>query len=380
MEASFSNWEEVALKRELLKGIYGNGFERPSPIQQKAILPIIQGKDVLAQAQSGTGKTGAFCVGAIQNMKSDEATPQLIILAPTRELAQQIQTVFDKLAIYTGLKSHLLIGGTQIDLDIFSINNKKPQAFIGCPGRVLDILRRRVFNAAHLKMIVLDEADEILSQGFQQQLYEIFQFMTEQVQVVMFSATMPDSVVSITKKIMQSPVEILVKAEQMTLEGISQFYVQFDNDAEKTLALKDLYEGMSVSQSIIYCNSVKRVADLYEKMCQANFPVCCIHREMDRDKRAQAYTDFVKGKYRMLISSNITARGIDVQQVGIVINYDVPNDISTYLHRIGRSGRWGRKGVGINFVNKSDMQKLKQIEEFYQTKISELPSNYSNYL
>lgn len=375
-------WDDPVLNLNLntLRGIYANGFETPSPIQKQAILPIVQGRDVIAQAQSGTGKTGTFCIGAIERCNAEIQEAQCIILSPTRELAIQTQSVFDKLAMQTDLKTYLLIGGTQVDRDMREMQRIKPQVLVGCPGRVLDFLTRRVFDPSTLRILVLDEADEILSCGFVDQLHSIFKFMPETVQVAMFSATIPDTLASVTTKIMRDPVSILVKAEQMTLEGIAQYYVMFDTDNDKFLALKDLYESISVSQSIIYCNSVKRVTDLYDAMKLAKFPVCCIHSEMERDERSHAFQEFKSGKYRVLISSNVTARGLDVQQVSIVVNFDIPKDVHTYLHRIGRSGRWGRKGVGINFVTKYDREKMRAIEQHYHTQIQEMPADFTSSL
>jgi translation initiation factor 4A len=377
---SIETWDDptLGLNINTLRGIYANGFEHPSPIQKQAILPIVQGRDVLAQAQSGTGKTGAFCIGAIERCSADKKEAQCIILSPTRELAMQTQSVFNQLANQTGLSTHLLIGGTSVDRDIRDMQRNKPQVLIGTPGRVLDFLTRRVIDSTTLRIVVLDEADEILSQGFVDQLYNIFQFLPETVQVAMFSATIPETLEAVTSKIMRDPVSILVKTEQITLEGISQYYVLFETDNDKFLALKDLYESISVSQSIIYCNSVKRVMDLYDAMKQAKFPVCCIHSEMERDERSVAFQEFKSGKYRVMISSNVTARGLDVQQVSIVINFDIPKDVHTYLHRIGRSGRWGRKGVGINFVTKYDRDKMRAIESHYHTQIQEMPADFTS--
>jgi translation initiation factor 4A len=382
MAEEITKWddESLGLDRNVLRGIYAMGFESPSPIQRQAILPIIQGKDVLAQAQSGTGKTGAFSIGTIMRCDGEQSTAQAIILAPTRELASQIHSVFNSLAAQTKLRAHLLVGGTSVDRDIHDIRATNPQVFVGCPGRVLDFLCRRVIQTEALRVMVLDEADEILSQGFQEQIYNIFQYLTDSVQVVMFSATIPEPLHDVVNKIMRTPLKILVKTEQMTLEGISQFYVSFNNDHEKLIALMDLYQGISVSQSIIYCNSVKRVIELHETLRKEGFPVCCIHSEMDRDARNAAYQEFKVGKYRVLISSNVTARGLDVQQVSVVINYDIPKCVHSYLHRIGRSGRWGRKGVGINFVTKYDIDKMRAIEQHYQTEIKELPTNYASFL
>jgi superfamily II DNA/RNA helicase len=369
-------WDTLNLKQNLLRGIYSIGFEAPSPIQAQSIPVILEGKDVIAQAQSGTGKTGAFCISMIQKCTSENKV-QGIILAPTRELASQIHSVFGSLCNHLDISAQLLIGGNSIDKDIRQIQQGKTQVLIGCPGRVLDFLNRKVVSSDHLHTIVLDEADEILSQGFQDQLYHIFQFLTDKVQVIMFSATVQDNLLDISKKIMTDPVKILVKSEMLTLEGIAQYFISFNTDQDKIEALKDLYTTISMSQSIIYCNSVKRVIDLYTVMKSAGFPVCCIHSDMDKIDRTTAYNDFKSGKYRVLISSNVTARGIDIQQVSIVVNFDIPKCVDTYLHRIGRSGRWGRKGVGINFVTKYDVDKIKTIEAHYNTQIKEFPANYT---
>ena len=371
-----SSWEELDAKIKLLRGIYAYGFEKPSPIQKKAIKPLFDKKDLVAQAQSGTGKTGCFTIGALQLINTDEDNTQAMLLSPTRELAMQTKKVLDSLgAQFTNLKTQLLIGGTSTDDDIQKLYDNRPHIVIGCPGRVHDMLRRKKLKSDHLKLIVLDEADEMLSQGFKEQVYNIFQFLPKDTQVALFSATMPDILNTITDKFMRNPVRILVKAEQLTLEGIEQYFVGLESDDQKYETLKDLYGVFSVSQCIIYCNSVRRVQDLYEAMVEDNFAVCQIHSNMEKDERQKSYEDFSIGKHRVLISSNVTARGIDVQQVSTVINFDVPKCVHTYLHRIGRSGRWGRKGMGINFVTRRDIRKIKEIEEHYSTQIKELPAS-----
>ena len=374
-----STWDSLGLKTNLLRGIYSVGFETPSQIQAQSIPVILSGKDVIAQAQSGTGKTGAFCISTLQKC-TNEPFLQAIILSPTRELSTQIHSVFESLSQHTGISAQLLIGGISIDKDIKQMQHKTSQVLIGCPGRVLDFLNRRVVSSEKVHLIVLDEADEILSQGFQAQLYNIFQFLTDAVQVVMFSATIKEELHEISNKIMRDPVKLLVKSEMLTLEGISQFYISFSTDQDKIEALKDLYNFISMSQSIIYCNSVKRVVDLYHVMKSSGFPVCCIHSDMDKQDRHNSYQEFKNGKYRVLISSNVTARGIDIQQVSTVINFDLPKCVDTYLHRIGRSGRWGRKGVGINFITHYDTEKIKEIEKHYGTQIKEFPETYGTLL
>ncbi len=373
---SYNSWEELTNDVALLRGIYSYGFETPSPIQSKGIRPILDGHDVLAQAQSGTGKTGCFAIGCLGRINTDEQTIQAMILAPTRELASQIKTVLDALGSQNKfLRTQLLIGGTSTENDAKRLHNDTPHVVIGCPGRIYDMLRRNRFHADKLKLMALDEADEMLSQGFKEQIYNIFQYLPQNIQVLLFSATMPTALHSLTEKFMRDPVKILVKAEQLTLEGIQQYYVAVENDDQKYETLKDLYTMLSISQCIIYCNSVRRVQDLYDAMCQDDFTVCQIHSGMDKAERAQAFKDFSSGKSRVLISSNVTARGIDIQQVSIVINFDIPKCIHTYLHRIGRSGRWGRKGKAINFITQRDTKKMRELESYYHTNIVELPMN-----
>jgi len=374
----FKKWEDVdEISPDLLRGIYAYGFENPSHIQQKSILSIIQKRDVIAQAQSGTGKTGAFTVAALQSVDISKAKTQVLILAPTRELAKQIYDVITGLSgMMTGLNIRLLVGGTSTADDAVELRKSVPHIIVGCPGRVFDMIRRNNIQGGNVRMLVLDEADEMLSAGFNDQIYNIFQYMPSDIQVVLFSATMPPELYTLTEKFMRHPINIQVKAEQLTLEGIQQHYIALDDDVQKYLTLKDLFKTISVSQCIIFCNSTKRVSDLHEAMLFDGFPVCCIHSGMEKGERDKAYQEFKAGVHRVLISSNVTARGIDIQQVSTVINFDMPQDVHIYLHRIGRSGRWGRKGVGINFVTRRDMRIKKEIETYYGTIITELPVNF----
>jgi translation initiation factor 4A len=369
-----NSWDDLESDPNILRGIYSSGFERPSPIQKRAIKPIILGKDIIAQAQSGTGKTAAFGIGALSIINVLDNFTQVLILSPTKELAKQTSSVIKQLgSMMNGLKVQTMYGGSPYEeLNNFSDKNT-PHIVCGCPGRVYDLMRREKIVSKKIKLVILDEADEMLSSGFKEQVYNIFQHFNNDIQVALFSATLPNNIFPIINKIMRNPVKICVKAEQLTLEGISQFYVAVEDDRQKYETLKHIYKYVSVSQCIIYCNSIKRVADLYDAMKEDDFPVCCIHSNMDKVERENSFKEFKNGKSRVLISSNVTARGIDIQQVSIVINFDVPKDIHTYLHRIGRSGRWGRKGVGINFITRRDIGKIKEIEGYYACEIKEMP-------
>jgi len=372
------NWDELEISPNLLRGIFAYGFEKPSPIQQQAIKPLVLKKDIVAQAQSGTGKTGTFTIGALANVDVNDNTTQVLVLSPTKELASQTAKVFVSLGcMMDGLRVQTIYGGSVIEESSSFSNKNVPHVICGCPGRVYDMMRRDKISSKKIKLVILDEADEMLSTGFKEQVYNIFQYLSSDIQVALFSATLPDGINNIIDKIMHNPVRISVKKEMLTLEGIRQYYIAVDDDRQKYATLKNLFSFLAVSQCIIYCNSIKRVQDLYEAMIEDEFPVCRIHSSMERPERESAFNDFRNGNSRVLISSNVTARGIDIQQVSVVINFDLTKDVHTYLHRIGRSGRWGRKGVGINFITRRDVTKLKEIEEHYSTQIKEMPGELS---
>ena len=373
-----TGWDDLNISENLLRSIHAYGFEEPSPIQTRGIVPIIKGLDTIGQAQSGTGKTATFVIGALARIVLTEKTTQVIMLAPTRELAFQILKVLTGLSrLLDGLKTQLIIGGNPVEEDVNALRKSTPHVVVGCPGRVMDMMRRSHISSNSIKLVVVDEADEMFSSGFKDQIYNIFQFFKKDVQVALFSATLPEDMFTITEQFMRNPVKIKMKTESLTLEGISQYFVALEDDTQKYDTLKDIFSAVTVSQCIIYCNSVRRVAELHEAMREDGFPVCCIHSDMDAEERRTTFDKFTVGEYRVLISSNVTARGIDVQQVSTVINFDLPKDNHTYLHRIGRGGRWGRKGVGISFITKRDVPKIRDIESYYQCQIDEMPGDLS---
>ena len=371
------SWDNFAsLSTEILHGIISYGFEAPSEIQQRAIPPLLERRDVIAQAPSGTGKTGAFAVAALHAVDVSLAKPQVILLAPTHELVSQIATVVEALGSkMSSLRVKTLVGGTPVQDDLRSLKQTPPHIIVGTAGRVHDMLRRRALDKQHLRLLILDEADEMLSGNFCDQMYNVFQYISQECQVAIFSATLPPEVLDLTAKFMHDPVTLTMEAPQLNLEGIQQYFVAVSDDRVKYDALKDLFSQLTINQSIIYVNSVQRVVNLYESMIQDGFSVCCIHSSMRREEREKAFYEFRTGIYRVLISSNVTARGIDVQQVSTVLNFDVPGDVHTYLHRIGRSGRWGRKGLAINFITRRDVAILRRIEDHYKSTILELPEN-----
>ncbi|KAJ3184478.1 translation initiation factor eIF4A [Gaertneriomyces sp. JEL0708] len=380
-----SNWDEVVdkfddmnLKEELLRGIYAYGFERPSAIQQRAILPVIKGHDVIAQAQSGTGKTATFSISILQSIDASKKQTQALILAPTRELAQQIQKVVLALGDYMGIECHSCIGGTNVREDMRKLESGV-HVVVGTPGRVYDMINRRALNAEHIKMFVLDEADEMLSRGFTEQIYDVFQLLPPVTQVVLLSATMPADVLEVTKKFMREPVRILVKRDELTLEGIRQYYIAVEKEEWKLDTLCDLYDTVTITQAVIFCNTRRKVDWLTEKMRSRDFTVSAMHGDMTQAERDLIMKEFRSGSSRVLITTDLLARGIDVQQVSLVINYDLPSNKENYIHRIGRSGRFGRKGVSVNFVAAGqDASMLKEIEQFYNTQVEEMPMSIAD--
>ncbi|CAB9518054.1 Eukaryotic initiation factor 4A-I (Fragment) [Seminavis robusta] len=379
-----SNWDEaietfdgMELPDELLRGIYSYGFEKPSAIQQRACKPTMLGKDLIAQAQSGTGKTATFAIGTLAKVDPKQRDCQSLILAPTRELAQQIQKVVLALGDYMDIQVHACVGGTAVRDDIRTLQ-QGVHVVVGTPGRVSDMINRRALRLDHIRQFFLDEADEMLSRGFKDQIYDIFKFLPESVQVCLFSATMPLEVLEVTERFMREPVRILVKKDELTLEGIKQFYIAVEHEEWKLDTLCDLYETLTITQAIIYCNTRRKVDWLQEEMQKKDFTVSCMHGDMDQRERDIIMREFRTGSSRVLITTDLLARGIDVQQVSLVINFDLPTNRENYIHRIGRSGRFGRKGVAINFLTEADVRYLRDIEEFYTTEITEMPMDVAD--
>jgi len=371
-----STFESMKLKPQLLKGIYSYGFEAPSAIQSRAIMQIISGKDTIAQAQSGTGKTATFSIGILEVIETKSKDLQALILSPTRELAVQIQNVVKQLGSYMNVHTHGCIGGTHLGEDIKKLQLGQ-QIVSGTPGRVADMIKRRTLTTRNVKMLILDEADELLTKGFKEQIYEIYRNLPSTVQVVVVSATLTREVLEMTGKFMSDPVKILVKQDEISLEGIKQYQVQCEEEQWKFDTLCDLYDNLTITQAVIFCNTKMKVNWLSDQMKKQNFTVVAMHGDMKQDERDSIMSDFRSGNSRVLISTDVWARGIDVQQVSLVINYDLPLDKENYIHRIGRSGRFGRKGVAINLLTKDDTAMMKDIERHYSIKVKRLPEDIS---
>ncbi|SHO79164.1 Nucleolar protein required for maturation of 18S rRNA [Malassezia sympodialis ATCC 42132] len=366
-------FDSLGLKDDLLRGIYAYNYEKPSAIQQRAIQPILRGRDVIAQAQSGTGKTATFSISMLQTIDTALRETQALVLSPTRELATQIQSVVLALGDYMNVQCHACIGGTSVGEDIRKLEYGQ-HIVSGTPGRVFDMIRRRHLRTKNIKMLILDESDELLNMGFKDQIYDIYRYLPPATQVVLVSATLPNDVLEMTSKFMTDPVRILVKRDEITLEGIKQFFIAVEKEDWKFDTLCDLYDTLTITQAVIFCNTRRKVDWLTERMRENNFQVSSMHGEMQQKERDAIMNEFRQGSSRVLITTDVWARGIDVQNVSLVTNYDLPTNRENYIHRIGRSGRFGRKGVAINFVTNEDVKILRDIEQYYSTQIDEMPA------
>jgi len=374
LELSDLSFDPLGIKENLLRGVYSYGFEKPSIIQHKSIPVLMSGKDVIAQAQSGTGKTGAFSIGSLNNVDEGLKETQIIIISPTRELADQTYKVITELSSYTKISSCKVVGGTRVQ-DCISDLRKNPQVIIGTPGRIIDMLLKKHIFTQHIKTFIIDEADEMLSQGFQEMVHNIFNYIPKTSQVGLFSATFPEELIELSEKFMNHPEKILVNKESLTLEGISQYFINVKHHNWKYDVLTDIYNTINIAQCIIYINSKNRLQEIYQKLNEDQFPVGMIHGNLMTHEREQIMDQFRQGEIRILLSTDLLSRGIDIQQLSLVINYDLPIQKETYIHRIGRSGRYGRKGVAINFVTDRDLEYLQEIQSFYNTEIKVMPEN-----
>jgi len=372
------SFDEMGLDENLLRGIYGYGFEKPSAIQSVAIMPIVKGRDVIGQAQSGTGKTGTFSISMLSRIDPSKKETQALIMAHTHELAEQITTVIKALSQYMKIQVVLAVGGIPRYQNVKDIR-AGAQVVVGTPGRVYDLAASRDLRFDSLRCFVLDEADEMLRDRFADQVSEIVKIgLPEACRVAFFSATMPPEVRELADKILTDPVRITLKTADVKLDGIKQYYVKVEDEAWKLDTFCDIFETLTIQSSIIFVNTKDRAERLYGALTERGFPVSVIYGEpMTQATRQQRMKDFRVGTTRVLIATNLLARGIDVQQVSVVFNFDMPNfeDKENYIHRIGRCGRFGRKGVAISFLTTGEKDVLDQIASHYSFDPLALPSD-----
>ncbi|KAK7490322.1 hypothetical protein BaRGS_00018483 [Batillaria attramentaria] len=365
-----NEFEDFCLKRDLLMGIFEKGWERPSPIQEASIPIALTGRDVLARAKNGTGKTGAYAIPILERSDTSKQDVQAMIVVPTRELALQTSQICIELSRHIGCKCMVTTGGTNLKDDIMRLYDPV-HVIIATPGRILDLMNKNLVKTDSCGILVLDEADKLLSQDFKGMLDSIIGHLPPHRQILLYSATFPLTVEQFMKKHLKNPYEINLM-EELTLKGVTQYYA-FVQEKQKVHCLNTLFSKLQINQSIIFCNSTQRVELLAKKITELGYSCYYIHAKMNQQHRNRVFHDFRQGLCRNLVCSDLFTRGIDIQAVNVVINFDFPKHAETYLHRIGRSGRYGHLGVAINLITYDDRFALHKIEQELGTEIKPIP-------
>uniref|UniRef100_A0A915KLQ9 RNA helicase n=1 Tax=Romanomermis culicivorax TaxID=13658 RepID=A0A915KLQ9_ROMCU len=360
-----AEFEDFCLKRELLMGIFEKGWEKPSPIQEASIPHALMSRDILARAKNGTGKTGAYTIPCLERIDVDNKHIQALILVPTRELALQTSQICVEISKHLKIRVMVTTGGTDLKEDIMKLSSTV-HLVIATPGRILDLMDKNVADMSHCNMFILDEADKLLSQDFKGILDRLISFLPKSRQILLYSATFPVTVEAFMKRHMRNPYEINLM-EELTLLGVTQYYA-FVHEKQKVHCLNTLFR-----KSIIFCNSTIRVELLAKKITELGYSCYYIHSRMAQAHRNRVFHDFRQGHCRNLVCSDLLTRGIDIQAVNVVINFDFPRNAETYLHRIGRSGRFGHLGIAINLITYDDRNVLHRIEQELSTEIKPIP-------
>ena len=382
------SFDLMGLKEALLKSIYRYGFEKPSAIQQRAIVPMISGRDFIGSAQSGTGKTATFTIATLQQINYEDPYCEAILVSPTKELAEQTFKVVKALGSYTNTKGEevtvktvLAIGGKDSPKQNLKAITEGAKIMVGTPGRILHLLNEMPSICKNIKVLVLDEADVMLDRGFKNDLYAILTAnpetgkpnLPDEMQVALFSATLPDEALAIANKFMTSPIVVTIKKEEVSLSGISQYYIPVEKEENKFDTLQDILSSLALSKCIVFCNSKNKANWLTTELKKLDVPVGLIHSDLTQPERDEIMSNFRSASINLLVATEIIARGIDVKGVSHVINYDVPTNRDNYIHRIGRTGRYGSKGVSITFITATDGKYIEEIETYYKISIKVMP-------
>jgi len=371
-------FKDLNLSEEVQKAIAEMGFEEATSIQSQSIPHIMEGKDVIGQAQTGTGKTCAFGIPAIEMLDSSLESIQVLVLCPTRELAIQSAEELKNVSKYKkNVKILPIYGGQPIERQIMALK-KRPQIIIGTPGRIMDHMRRHTLKLANLKMVILDEADEMLNMGFREDIDVILEKVPEEKQTILFSATIPKEILELTSKYQKNPIHIKVSHKELTVPSIEQYYLQVSESA-KLEVLSRLIDTNNIKLSLVFCNTKKRVDELAINLQSRGYSAEALHGDMRQEQRDKVMNRFRKGKFDICIATDVAARGIDVDDVDAVFNYDIPNDEEYYVHRIGRTGRAGRSGKAFTFITGREIYKLRDIQRYTKSSITLMkPPTYSD--
>lgn len=372
---SNNNFDSLCNSEDILKGIYLYGFKEPSRIQKEGIESISSKSDCILQSQSGTGKTATYLIGVLNRL--NEGLKAGLILTPTRELAVQVYNVAIELTKFTKFKVDLCIGGTEI------INYNNSNIIIGTLGRINHMFNIKKINKKNIDIMVIDETDNMLADGVNNEIQTFLNNLKETVQIIFISATLSKNVFNLSDKLLTNPKKVLLKKSEIAVDLISQFYIDVEIEDYKLEVLLDLYNMISTTQAIIFCNTIRKVTWLEEKLKENNFPITTIHGKMSQQERNNIVNEFREGNTRLLLTTDLLARGIDIPQVNLVINYDLPINKETYIHRIGRCGRFGKKGVSITMVkmeDQNDVKLLSRMKTYFKIDIEEIPDNICDYI
>lgn len=364
-------FDDFGLTPQVARAIKEMGFEESTPIQTKAIPAIRTGQDVIGQAQTGTGKTCAFAIPAIEMMNKEDEAVQVLVLCPTRELAIQTAEEFESVSKFTERVRILpVFGGQSIERQIKALK-KRPQIIIGTPGRVMDHMRRRTLKLGGLKMMILDEADEMLSMGFQEDIDTILEETSEDKQTILFSATMPKPILALTKKYQDDPVHIKIEHQQLTVPSIEQYCIEV-RESSKIDILSRVIDGNNINLALVFCNTKRKVNELTMRLKTWGYSAAALHGDIRQNERLNVLSKFRNGELNLLVATDVAARGIDVDNIEAVFNYDIPNDEEYYVHRIGRTGRAGKTGKAYTFISGREWIKLKDIQRYTKAKIKQI--------
>jgi len=371
-----SGFRDFLLKPEVLRAIGDCGFEHPSEVQHECIPQAVLGMDVLCQGKAGMGKTAVFVLATLQQIEPVDGQVSVLVMCHTRELAFQISKEYERFSKYmSGIKTGVFFGGLAITKDEQVLKSNCPHIVVGTPGRILALVRSKKLDLKNLKHFILDECDKMLEQlDMRRDVQEIFRATPHEKQVMMFSATLSKDIRPVCKKFMQDPMEVYVDDEaKLTLHGLQQHYVKL-KDSEKNRKLFELLDALEFNQVVIFVKSVQRCVALAQLLIEQNFPAIAIHRGMNQEERLSRYQQFKDFQKRILVATNLFGRGMDIERVNIVFNYDMPEDTDTYLHRVARAGRFGTKGLAITFVSdEADAKTLNEVQDRFEVDISELP-------
>ena len=356
----------------MLKGIYEKGYENPSPVQEEVIPVALMGKDIIARAKNGTGKTGSFVIPILEKIDFSQKYVQSLILVPTRELALQTSSTIREIGKYLNVQCMISTGGTNLKDDIYRLYNPV-QVLVGTPGRVFDLANKGALDLSRCGILVLDEADKLLSQDFQRVLEGIISYLPQKRQIMLFSATFPLNVKAFKDKYLKNAI-LKNLMEELTLLGITQYYTYLEEKL-KLHCLHTHFQKLEINQAIIFCNTTKRVELLAKKISDMGFSCYYIHARMNQEERNRVYHDFRNNACRCLVSSDLMTRGIDIPNVNVVVNFDFPKNAETYLHRIGRSGRFGHLGISISFITDDDVNNFYTIQQDLDTEIEAMPQS-----